>query len=234
MKDQTKIKKVFKKDRDRIERIERAVRHLLKCCGSSSGTIQSITGGNNISIDNTDPFNPIISAINIPADISELTDLSNLLFSGSYMDLSDVPTTFPPSAHNHDDRYYTEAEVDTFLKTEIIRAYITPYEEDIEDDTNYPYYIATENCTITASSVVFTIWVPSQGADVIVHLKKNGSIITTTPITIPENTNVSVSPPVLSDNVLQKGDILTVYIPVGGVGTVDAGQSIMGKIEIQK
>jgi len=65
-------------------------------------------------------------------------------------------------------------------------------------------------------------------------LKKNGLIITTTPIIIPENTNVSVSPPVLSDNTLQKGDILTVYIPAGGVGTVDAGQSIIGKIEIQK
>ena len=27
------------------------------------------------------------------------------------------PTTFPPSAHNHDDRYYTESEVDTKLST---------------------------------------------------------------------------------------------------------------------
>lgn len=30
-------------------------------------------------------------------------------------DLADKPETFPPSAHNHDDRYYTETETDTLL-----------------------------------------------------------------------------------------------------------------------
>ena len=30
-------------------------------------------------------------------------------------DLTGVPTTFTPSAHNHDDRYYTESEIDTKL-----------------------------------------------------------------------------------------------------------------------
>ena len=32
--------------------------------------------------------------------------------ASSWDDLTDKPTTFPPSAHTHDDRYYTEAEVD--------------------------------------------------------------------------------------------------------------------------
>mgnify|MGYP001236458252 CR=1 FL=1 len=36
-------------------------------------------------------------------------------FSGAYGDLSGIPSTFPPSAHNHDERYYTEAEVDGLL-----------------------------------------------------------------------------------------------------------------------
>lgn len=36
-------------------------------------------------------------------------------FSGSYNDLTDVPTSFPPASHYHDDRYYTESEVDTAL-----------------------------------------------------------------------------------------------------------------------
>ena len=36
-------------------------------------------------------------------------------FSGSYNDLTDVPTSFPPASHDHDDRYYTESEVDTAL-----------------------------------------------------------------------------------------------------------------------
>jgi len=38
-------------------------------------------------------------------------------FSGSYNDLTDVPTSFPPTSHNHDDRYYTESEVDTALNS---------------------------------------------------------------------------------------------------------------------
>ena len=30
-------------------------------------------------------------------------------------DIDDIPSAFPPSAHTHDDRYYTESEVDTAL-----------------------------------------------------------------------------------------------------------------------
>lgn len=33
-------------------------------------------------------------------------------FSGSYNDLTNVPSTFTPSSHTHDDRYYTETEID--------------------------------------------------------------------------------------------------------------------------
>lgn len=32
-------------------------------------------------------------------------------------DIDDIPSTFPPSEHTHDDRYYTETEVNTFLST---------------------------------------------------------------------------------------------------------------------
>lgn len=40
-------------------------------------------------------------------------------FSGSYDDLTNKPTTFPPSAHNHDDRYYTETEIDKKLNGKV-------------------------------------------------------------------------------------------------------------------
>ncbi len=33
----------------------------------------------------------------------------------SYNNIADVPSTFAPSSHNHDDRYYTETETDTLL-----------------------------------------------------------------------------------------------------------------------
>ncbi|MAB58247.1 MAG: hypothetical protein CL524_11945 [Aequorivita sp.] len=35
----------------------------------------------------------------------------------SYNNIADVPSTFAPSSHNHDDRYYTESETDTLLAT---------------------------------------------------------------------------------------------------------------------
>jgi hypothetical protein len=37
------------------------------------------------------------------------------LFSGAYSSLSGIPSTFAPSSHNHDDRYYTETEVQRHL-----------------------------------------------------------------------------------------------------------------------
>lgn len=36
-------------------------------------------------------------------------------FSGSWNDLSDKPSVFPPESHTHDDRYYTESETDGLL-----------------------------------------------------------------------------------------------------------------------
>lgn len=45
----------------------------------------------------------------------KLDGLSDGTFSGSYTDLTDVPTTFTPSTHNHNDLYYTEAEVTSLL-----------------------------------------------------------------------------------------------------------------------
>lgn len=38
-------------------------------------------------------------------------------FDGAYSSLSSIPSTFAPSAHNHDDRYYTETEIDNELDT---------------------------------------------------------------------------------------------------------------------
>ena len=35
--------------------------------------------------------------------------------SVDWSNITNKPATFPPSAHNHDDRYYTESEVDTKL-----------------------------------------------------------------------------------------------------------------------
>ena len=46
-------------------------------------------------------------------DKKKLDGLSTVATSGSYNDLLNKPSTFPPSSHTHDDRYYTETEIDT-------------------------------------------------------------------------------------------------------------------------
>ncbi|MBS5941477.1 phage baseplate protein [Thomasclavelia ramosa] len=42
-----------------------------------------------------------------------------LYFQTSYDMVTDKPTNFPPSSHNHDDRYYTEAEINTKLTAKL-------------------------------------------------------------------------------------------------------------------
>lgn len=45
-------------------------------------------------------------------DAAEVADVAN---SVDWDDVDNKPSTFAPSAHNHDDRYYTESEVDNLL-----------------------------------------------------------------------------------------------------------------------
>lgn len=40
----------------------------------------------------------------------------------SYNDLANKPSSFPPSIHNHDDRYYTESEIDTVLSNKVSKS----------------------------------------------------------------------------------------------------------------
>lgn len=47
---------------------------------------------------------------------SMISGLQKVATSGSYNDLLNKPSTFPPSNHTHDDRYYTESEIDNKLK----------------------------------------------------------------------------------------------------------------------
>jgi hypothetical protein len=72
----------------------------------------SITGGaaesdkyiSQVAVDATDKHKLIVTKADLPQG-----------FSGDYEDLTNVPDVFTPSEHNHDDRYYTETEVDTKL-----------------------------------------------------------------------------------------------------------------------
>lgn len=49
------------------------------------------------------------------SDTEKATWNAKSTFSGSYTDLTNVPTTFTPNEHDHDDLYYTEQEIDSKL-----------------------------------------------------------------------------------------------------------------------
>jgi len=56
-------------------------------------------------------------------------------------DLENVPSTFPPSSHNHDDRYYTEQETNIFLSA--IDSHLDDIDrqlDEIDDTTKYRQY----------------------------------------------------------------------------------------------
>ena len=52
-------------------------------------------------------------------DTEKATWNAKSTFSGSYTDLTNIPSTFAPNDHNHDDKYYTESEIDTKLSDKV-------------------------------------------------------------------------------------------------------------------
>ena len=58
----------------------------------------------------------VTANITVPTKVSELTNDSGYITGVSWNSVSGKPSTFTPSSHTHDDRYYTEAEVNNRLK----------------------------------------------------------------------------------------------------------------------
>ena len=75
----------------------------------SGGSWGSITGTLS---DQTDLQDALDTKVNI-ADLGDLASKDTVDWD---TDIDDIPATFPPSVHNHDDRYYTETEVDAKLQ----------------------------------------------------------------------------------------------------------------------
>jgi len=70
----------------------------------NNGSAESGKYISQIAVDATDKHKLVITKADLPQG-----------FSGKFGDLTEVPDEFTPSEHNHDDRYYTESEVDTKL-----------------------------------------------------------------------------------------------------------------------
>lgn len=63
-----------------------------------------------------------VSVVTSPPRRVEVVQVGTVISGGgesvvSWSEITNKPTTFPPTTHNHDDRYYTESEVDTKLST---------------------------------------------------------------------------------------------------------------------
>jgi hypothetical protein len=70
----------------------------------NNGSAESGKYISQVAVDATDKHKLIVTKADLPQG-----------FSGDFGDLTNVPEEFTPSEHNHDDRYYTETEVDTKL-----------------------------------------------------------------------------------------------------------------------
>lgn len=85
-----------------------------KLAGIATGSTKTINSSTNGNI-NVNGSEQVVYTHPTTHSASMITGLSTVATSGSYNDLSGKPSTFPPSSHTHDDRYYTETEINTKL-----------------------------------------------------------------------------------------------------------------------
>lgn len=140
----------------------------------------------------------------------------------SWNDLTDKPTTFTPSAHTHDDRYYTETEIDALLLANAIpfrrkynsgkvyvNAHIRGGTRNVGNGTGSFFPIDIDSAiTIDALQCeITTIGVASGKA----HLYLVGADPTTG---LPGNTVLATSPNIATDRVASITGILSTPIAV--------------------
>ncbi|MFQ9923777.1 MAG: hypothetical protein ACLRVU_09695 [Beduini sp.] len=82
----------------------------------------------------------------------------------AYSAITGKPTTFPPSTHNHDDRYYTESEVNTKLANYKIKGDFAVTTGTIAltngsggATLTYPSGFNSSNCVIISIGVAFKL-----------------------------------------------------------------------------
>src|SRR5574344_2983195 len=80
----------------------------------------------------------------VPTKVSELTNDSGYITGVSWDNVSGKPSTFTPSSHTHDDRYYTESEINTKLGIKANDANVVHLTGD-ESIVNKKYFYSTNN-----------------------------------------------------------------------------------------
>lgn len=174
---------------------------------SSGGGIQSVQAGTNINVDNTDPENPIVSAI-----VKE-----------EFIELNDTPSSYTGNSRKKVRVNAGENALIFFDDYETIRMVLTPDGEDAETGDKVGFYVDGDWEIVSAHATAQTA---PTGSAITINIKKNGSSITSTPITIPNgsNTSLSSSGAVFSSTSVTTGDLLVPSI--ASVGSTIKGQNL--------
>lgn len=133
----------------------------------------------------------------------------------------------------HDeDGYNSIAELAGHAKTEIIRAWATPPDEDVEEDTDY--YIFTTTSAFELKTVQITAKEAPTGAALVASITKNGTPVATThtPIQLGIGERVSAIFSYADTTTFVVGDVLGLIITQ--IGSTKAGAGIITKITIKK
>src|SRR5574344_388640 len=86
----------------------------------------------------------VTANITVPTKVSELTNDSGYITGVSWDNVSGKPSTFTPKTHTHDDRYYTESEINTKLGIKANDANVVHLTGD-ESIANKKYFDSTNN-----------------------------------------------------------------------------------------
>lgn len=83
----------------------------------------------------------------VKVNYAENTGTADSANSVAWENVKDKPTTFPVEAHTHDDRYYTESEVNTLLASKVHEETITDARDLNTVKTTGIYHLKTTNFT---------------------------------------------------------------------------------------
>jgi len=141
------------------------------------------------------------------------------------------PSTFPPSEHNHDDRYYTEEEVDSQI--EDVREIAAGKNANIVVNLSSNPSFNSQNETITATSIV-----DIEGNTISADQLKKGDNVYVTDTAVPDRWVASLSTvgnvTTATFYILETAKVpVTDVQDVGGVSVVANGiASISGKADV--
>src|SRR5574344_892582 len=110
----------------------------------NNATLTIQKNGTNVKTFTANSSSNVTADITVPTKVSELTNDSGYITGVSWNNVSGKPSTFTPKTHTHDDRYYTESEINTKLGIKANDANVVHLTGD-ESITNKKYFDSPNN-----------------------------------------------------------------------------------------